>query len=364
MKKWLNKIIPLGITAILVWSCEKDEERVVFNIGSSPTLTSTATTLVLDRANANNNAVTFTWTAATFGFDAAITYEMQISKGGTNFASSTTTPVPLSNTAFTKTFKVSDFNKELLKIIAYGAATPVEVRVKASVGASATPAYSNVINMTVTAYRDIILYSWPQAINIAGNYQGWNPGIAPQIVNTNNGGYTNPAGTKYEGYINFTDANPQFKMVKGDNWGAGDFGSAGPGMLGNGGPNLTLSNGAGIYRIRADISAMTWTNTKITTWGLIGSATPGGWGSDQDMVLDPATGTWSITVNLVAGEMKFRANDDWGINFGDNPPQGSTQPDGKPEYDGANIPVAAAGNYTIKLEIGVGGNYAYSVKKN
>lgn len=355
MRKWLNKIALSGFAAALLVSCEKEETRVVFNITTPPSLTSSATTLVLEQANANNNAVTFTWTAADFGFDAAISYELQISKGGTSFASTTTTTVALSNTAFTRTFKVIDMNRELLKVINYGTPTPVEVRVKASVGAAATPSYSNVVTITATAYRDLITYSFPQALNVAGNYQGWNPGNAPQIVNQGNGGFNG-----YEGYINFTDPNPQFKLVKGNNWGAGDFGSAGAGTLGNGGPNLTLPSGAGIYRLWANTSNMTWGYYKITGWGLIGDATPGGWGSDQDMAYNPATGVYSITLNLNAGAIKFRANDDWAYNFGDN----QSPLDFKPEYNGANIPIAVAGNYTITLDLSAGGNYAYSVKKN
>jgi hypothetical protein len=70
---------------------------------------------------------------------------------------------------------------------------------------------------------------------------------------------------------------------------------------------------------------------------VIGSATAGGWGSDQDMTYNATTRTWTITTNLVVGEMKFRANDDWAVNLGDN---GN---DGKPEINGANIPITSAG---------------------
>src|SRR6185503_16557444 len=242
MRTWLNKIMMMGVAAIILSSCEKDEVKAVLSTGTAPTLTSSVTTLVLLQPNANNNAVKFTYTTdANFGFDAAVSYVLQISKGGTSFASATTTEVALSKTApLEKTFKVVDFNRELLKIMPYGTATPVEVRVKASVGTTAPAIFSNVVTITATAYRDLIVYAYPDALNIAGNYQGWNPGNAPQIVSKNNGGYTNQTNNKFEGYIIFNDPSPQFKMVKGDNWGAGDFGSAGGANLTNGGANLTL----------------------------------------------------------------------------------------------------------------------------
>ena len=351
----------IGVVAIGFSSCKKDEVRTVLNVGSAPILTATPTTLVLLQANANNDAVKFTYTNASFGFDAAVTYVLQISKGGTSFASASTTEVGLSNTSpLEKSFKVVDFNRELLKIINYGVATPVEVRVKASVAAAAPATYSNVVTITATAYRDIIKYAYPNALNIAGNFQGWDPGSAPQIVKQNNGGYNG-----FEGYIVFNDASPQFKMVKGDNWGAGDYGSAGAGILGNGGSNLTLpSGGAGLtgyWRVRAQLNATpppvgTWSWTKINTWGIIGAFN--GWSANVPLIFNTSTGLWSITRDMPAGEFKFRANDDWGINLGDN------NADFKPEYDGSNLNIAVAGNYTISLDLSVGGNYAYTLKKN
>jgi starch-binding outer membrane protein SusE/F len=346
----------MGVAAIVISSCKKDEVKTVLNVGATPTLQSNNTTLVLQQANANNDAVKFTYTPATFGFDAAVTYVLQIAKGGTSFASASTTEVGLSNVSpMEKSFKVVDFNRELLKIVNYGTATPVEVRVKATVAAAAPASYSNVVTITATAYRDIIKYNYPAALNIAGNYQGWDPGTAPQIVKQNNGGYNG-----FEGYIVFNAASPEFKMVKGDNWGAGDYGSAGGSALGNGGPNLTLpSGGAGLtgyYRVRASEATMSWSYSKINTWGIIGAFN--GWGSSVPLTFNAATGVWSITRDMPTGEFKFRANDDWGINFGDN------NADFKPEYDGSNLNISVAGNYTISLDLSVGGNYAYTLKKN
>ncbi len=72
----------------------------------------------------------------------------------------------------------------------------------------------------------------------------------------------------------------------------------------------------------------------------------------------PADGTWTITMNLNVGELKFRANDDWALNFGDN------DNDLKPDYGGNNIQITSAGNYTITLDLGLAGNYAYSIRRN
>ena len=108
--------------------------------------------------------------------------------------------------------------------------------------------------------------------------------------------------------------------------------------------------------MNVDINALTYTVLK-TEWGLIGSATPNGWDSDQDMTYDATNDVWTITLDLVDGEIKFRANDDWGLNYGD------TGGDKKLEEGGDNIPVTA-GNYTITLDLGVPPIYRYTIVKN
>jgi hypothetical protein len=360
MKSTLRNSFLLLITSgVLFTSCVKQDVKAYLNPGAAPMFNTTISTLVLLQANAANTAGSFSWTAADFGFKAAVTYSIQFCKGGTNFASNSTAEVNVGS-ALSKTFKVGEFNAKMLDIMPYGVATQVYARLKADVGSGVAPIYSNVITtLNITAYRDVIIYGFPQALFIAGNYQGWNPGAAPKIVDKNAGA---GGGSNYEGYINFVDGAPhEFKMVKGDNWGAGDFGSAGGNNLGNGGANLQLgAQTAGVFLIRANTQNMTWSNYKINTWGIIGSATPGGWGASTPMTFNAGAGTWTVTANLLGGqEIKFRANDDWAVNFGDDSPR-----DNKPDYGGSNIPVAADGNYTITLDIGTAGNYNYTIRKN
>lgn len=359
MKAMLNKILLFGILALSILSCKKDEDMTIIQPGASPALTATANTIVLEQDKATEEAVTFSWPAVEFGYDAAVTYSLQISKKGTEFSSATTTEVVLpftNNTTKSRTFTVGDLNKELLKVLQPGAATDVEVRVKAEVGATAPAVFSNILSVKVTPYKDLIIYSYPQALNVAGNFQGWAPDVAPQLV------ALTAVGGKYEefsGFIDFGDTQtPEFKIVKGASWDGGDYGSPAPGKIGNGGDNIKLPSG-GIYLLNVNTTAMTLTSTKINSWGLIGDGIPGtGWDSDKDLTYDPATKTWRITLDLQAGAIKFRANDGWDINFGDN---GN---DGKPEPGGENIPVTDAGNYTIVFDVGVAGNYGYSLKRN
>ena len=350
-------MLALVATASLLASCEKEETKAILGTGTPNQLTASATTLVLVQANAANPAVTFTWGKTEFGYSAAVNYTLELARGGTNFATPSTTTINMGN-LLTKSFTVGEFNAKMQDIIPNGSAQQVQVRVKADIGSNIAPVYSNVVDLTVTSYRDIVNYEFPQALRLAGNFQGWSPSTAPKIVDKFATGTT---GSSYEGYIYMNDPAPKFKMVKGPDWGAGDFGG-GVGTLTNGGSDLEVTGGAGVYLIKANTNAMTWSFEKITTWGIIGSATPNDWNSSTPMVFNPADGTWSLTVNLTGGagkELKFRANNDWAINFGDNAPA-----DLKPDYGGDNIKIASDGNYTIILDLGLAGNYAYTIRRN
>jgi uncharacterized protein len=95
-----------------------------------------------------------------------------------------------------------------------------------------------------------------------------------------------------------------------------------------------------------------------TTWGIIGTATPKNWEADQPMTFDEASKTWKITLNLKAGEFKFRGDGDWAINLGD------TKGNGVLKGDGDNLKLAADGNYTVSLMLNAAGNYTYKLVKN
>jgi hypothetical protein len=55
--------------------------------------------------------------------------------------------------------------------------------------------------------------------------------------------------------------------------------------------------------------------------------------------------------------MKFRANDDWAVNYGDGEEAGQLV------RDGGNIAVEEDGNYTIVLDLN-GDTFTYTVTKN
>jgi hypothetical protein len=75
-------------------------------------------------------------------------------------------------------------------------------------------------------------------------------------------------------------------------------------------------------------------------WGIIGDATPKGWDLSTDMIYNAVTDTYSISLDLKSGAFKFRLDNSWTTNYGDDGNNLSL------EAGGANIPVVA-GAYTI-----------------
>ena len=185
------------------------------------------------------------------------------------------------------------------------------------------------INMSDMTY-EIKALNFAQYIWQAGNGNGWGSPAAPL--------YSSEGDGKYTGFM-YLDGEFKFRSGE-DNWNAPDWGTGGSeGTLAEQAGNLSAP--AGYYKVEADLAAMTFALTPITTIGIVGPAQAGGWSDDTDMTYNKDTGAWEATIELAADELKFRANDGWDINWGgdvDNLTQG-----------GANLKIAEAGTYFIQL---------------
>lgn len=125
------------------------------------------------------------------------------------------------------------------------------------------------------------------------------------------------------------------------NWGGGEFPSDTATVNGD---NIAVPT-AGDYLVSFNTRTLIYTFLLIgnyTSVGIIGDATPGGWDNDTDMTQDPDDRSiWKLRIILTAGEAKFRADNDWAVNWG-----GGTFPNGTATQDGPNIPVTA-GEYKV-----------------
>lgn len=335
---FIKNIGLLGLLLFFFASCEKEEVRVVAAAqGTGATLTASATNLVLQKANAENEALKFTWSKADFGFSAGLTNTLQLAPAGTSFANAK--EVVLEGGVSSISYTVLNFNALLLSMnLPTGVNSTVEVRLKSEISGSAAlaPVYSNVVSLTVNPYALISF------VYVPGAYQGWTPATADSLISTTSNGI-------YTGVIRFPEGATEFKITPAKNWNTA-YGDAGNGSVSTSGGNLSVPE-AGSYRLTLNLNENTFAAAPYS-WGVIGSATAGGWGADTDMSYHNGKQEWTLTTHLVAGQIKFRLNDDWAINYGGA--------NGTLAQGGANIDIASEGTYKITFSLA---NNSYSVVK-
>lgn len=334
------------VAATALFSCEKDEIKAVATSGPAPVLTANQTVLELSDQNSAKEAVTLSWTPVDYGFAGVVRYTIQFDRKGGNFQKPVEVDAGNSLKRALTTSEINGLMINKLKLVA-GQKADIEARIVSSLGADAPQLnmVSETRNLSVTPYFVIMVYP---AIYVPGSFQGWAPEKAPKLVSVKDD-------KTFEGYVYFPDESTEFKFTNAPNWNEGDYGSGGPGKLGTSG-NL-VQKGSGYYLLKADLNKSTWASLK-TAWGILGSATKGGWDKDQDLSFDPKDGVWKAELALTAGEIKFRANDDWTVAFGDG------NADGIPDtLDNGNIRIEVAGTYLITLNLSNAGNYSYSITK-
>ena len=204
----------------------------------------------------------------------------------------------------------------------------------------------------VGACTDATLSNWGLVGSAVNGWGGTNRGFAagndvPFLSNGQDGMFRAVA-TLYDG---------EFKIREDNAWGLNYGDDGADGTLEQNGANIAIS--AGHYVIDFDAVNFTITITPAgTVWGVVGSATLNGWGAAEDVKLvpDPCNdGVYIIKdVVLTDGEIKFRQDDAWGVNLGDDGADGTT------EANGANIAVSA-GTYDMTLDT-VNGTYTLTKK--
>jgi hypothetical protein len=206
------------------------------------------------------------------------------------------------------------------------------------------------INATGISYgneKQIRTLAYP-VLFVPGSYQGWNPGDSSTLITSVKGN------DRYEGYFWFP-ANTEYKYTQGPSWGTFWGDNNHDGNLQLNGANLAVTD-AGYYKLNVDLAALKHWCLK-TDWGVVGTATSGGWITDIDLTYEANTKLWTVTANLTAGVLKFRANHGWDLNYGDD------NADGTLDEGGSNIVVGTAGNYTIMLDFRKP-VYVYTLVKN
>lgn len=298
--KSINKFIFLGLALVMAWGCKKDDVLTSLNPNASVAISLSAPTVVLNKDNAGSDALTVSWAKPDYGFNAAPSYSVLIDKKGNNFAK----PVNISVGAeLKKTFKASELNGILLGLgLVAGTAGDIEFKVESLLGTS-TVLTSNIAALKGTAYSDKLDLSSPWGVVGSAAPNGWDGPDVPFYVNIDNKAELVAYVTLKDGEIKFRKNNAWTDNLGGTN-----------GTLSAGGANIAVT--AGSYKITMNPTALTYKIDKFS-WGIVGSGAPNGWnGPDVDMRYDATVDLFRAEAALVDGEIKFRQNNDWGVNLG------------------------------------------------
>lgn len=342
--KNFNKILLLGLAFVLAWGCKKVEDIIVLNPNAKLVATVSASNVVLLKENANLDAITVSWTTPDYGFQAAPTYSVLVDKKGGDFSKAAVISV---GSELKKVFKASELNAILLSMgVVSGAAGDVDIKVQSLVG-SATILTSTINSLKATTYSEKLDLSSPWGVVGDATANGWNGPDVPM--------YKSDIANTLVAYVTLNDGQIKFRRY--NDWGVnlGSSGSVEPdpataGTLALNGKNLGVKKGT--YKITVDTTGLKY-KVESYSWGVVGDATTNGWnGPDMPLMYDATVDLWRGVLTLNDGQIKFRQNNDWAVNYGST---GSVEPDpigatGGLSAGGKNFGVKK-GTYLVTLDL-------------
>ncbi len=347
MKKFLySSLIALaGIFAVS--SCETVNEKVIFNPEevTAPTVGELAGgVLAKDGAD-----IVLEFGAADFKIDVANSYELQASQTE-DFAAVVNVTAAITDS--TATVKQSDINSMILN---FGVAPETETVVyfrlmsflinEKNIAVVGSETYSNVISAKFTPYNAVVPEKDTYAhVWVIGDYCGWDHGKTQFLYN-----YTGDK-TTYSGIVDFADKAANGWKLTGVagwddtcNWGseaqAEEAEQSTIQLITGGGSKDIKAYSKRFYHFEFNTSSLVLKKSfGFDQVGVIGLN--GDWENDIVLNYNPVLVRFYADIEATsATEMKFRADADWGLNWGVDLAQG-----------GGNIPVAA-GKYRVYLDL-------------
>ncbi|MBD1260467.1 SusE domain-containing protein [Maribacter polysiphoniae] len=341
------KILPFILGAWLISSCENDDVVPEFTLSQASENVafsfSAADEYLISTGTMDNVAERFVWNNVDFGVQTEINYQLQGSIDNTFAAYDPTTEYDSGTLSVTNAeVKVSDLsNLATLLGLEAGDSGQVYFRARAFAGsgegADAVDSYSDVMTLNISILEEssgstgVEISTWGV---VGSGYNDWG-GAGPDapFYTTTTPGVIVSYATLIDGEIKFRENN---------DW-ASDLGEGDTdGTLAAGGANIAVT--AGDYKITLNLNDSTYT-IEAYSWGVVGSGY-NDWGATPDakFYYDYTTDTFTVGVRLVEGEIKFRMNNEWNVDFGDN------GADGTLESGGENIAVSE-GHYTIRMNL-------------
>lgn len=156
--KNIFRLLILATLIIGLWSCEKDENRIYFEGGTPPVLTSSITgSIPLSFAEFDKEALKLTWTNPDYKFTTGISsqnvnYVLEIDTVGANFTNPNKQSISISGD-LSKTFTQDELNNYLLGLnLLDSIPHQIQIRVVSGLVNNNAKLASNVLEFTVVPY--------------------------------------------------------------------------------------------------------------------------------------------------------------------------------------------------------------------
>jgi hypothetical protein len=310
----------------------------------APTFTNIADgdAFMLTIANNDLEAVNVTWNdpILTSSLSVDIDYVLEAATPGTDFA------MPIEAGKIRNMNAISLTNAQL-NAVAFQTDIPVdtagdlEVRLRSTItdpaSGSVLERTSTTITINVTTYLTVLDLSTTWGI-VGSGYNNWGATLDAPFYTTDIAGVIVAYANLVDGEIKFREDNDWASSYGSDN--ASTTNGVTSGSLS--GANIAVT--AGSYKVTMDLNNLTFSMEEFSI-GIVGGAY-NNWGATPDFMLeyDQYSDVFRGLVTLIDGEMKFRMNNDWGTNYGDD------GADGTLELNGSNI-VVTAGTYFATLSM-------------
>lgn len=370
MKKVYSLLMGLAMVAGFT-ACSDDEEQFTLNTEQSGdiTLSPESASFVVTETNQENLAERFNWNQINMDLPVALTYTLQMDKTDGDYSSpyilgqSSGSDVPITYGQINEAALALDGEN--------GIPATYKARVAASTNDPAVSSvFSNEISITITPFVGYP-YDPLYFVGAASPLQEWNNGDGngginpPLFINPDNKNKFSFTGRFSQDFYKILPQlgawQPQY----------GTRGPSNPITLNDGGnePEAFSVPATGYYRLNIDITGVTGTSTgngsyelaaypagataqTYTSIGMLGSSFPTApFDTQNDFNMEPFRTRAGVNfdphlwvarnVTVTGGEMKFRANDSWDTNWGNN-----TVYTGKAPMNGPNVPTVA-GTYDI-----------------
>jgi len=225
MRTFLKFSLLMLAVSFLMYSCEKEENKLYYTGGTAPALSTTAATDTVSYVNADKTVLTLSWTNPDYMFTTGISsldvnYNIEIDTVGSNFTNPAKKVITVSKD-LSYSFKSSELNDIMLNQLTLGAGMMhnLEFRVISYLTGNAAKLTSNSIQYSATAYAIPPKVTPPVSgeLYITGSAtpKGWmNGGDAP----VTNQKFTQVSPTLYEITVALVDGSYTFVPIYGD-WG-------------------------------------------------------------------------------------------------------------------------------------------------